>query len=222
MASNLRSGERNIYLTGSGRHQITGRKLPSNRQVLSVLFYNLHEVKLSIRESANLVVRECLIFWEKKRIPTRATPHYVKKIMEMYNHWRNLQKSACRRSETQEENERNFISDLNNLFDIAHANALEIIKIEENRKFLLSQGEPGRRVCLMGIAMKLAKREERVLLRVIEQENRRAKAHHSLEIDDNFMVSSEESSGTEDISDQPGLSSNITQSSLEEDINAQI
>ncbi|GBM34806.1 hypothetical protein AVEN_122210-1 [Araneus ventricosus] len=116
----------------------------------------------------------------------------------------------------------NFISDLNNLFDIAHANALEIIKIEEDRKFLLSQREPGRRGCLMGVDMKLAKREERVLLRVIEQENRLAKAHYSSEIDGKFMDSSEESSGTEDISDQPGPSSNITQSSLEENINAQI
>ncbi|GBN15437.1 hypothetical protein AVEN_161866-1 [Araneus ventricosus] len=116
----------------------------------------------------------------------------------------------------------NFISDLNNLFDIAHANALEIIKIEEDRKLLLSQREPGRRGCLMGVDMKLAKREERVLLRVIEQENRLAKAHYSSEIDGKFMDSSEESSGTEDISDQPGPSSNITQSSLEENINAQI
>ncbi|GBN69052.1 hypothetical protein AVEN_187317-1, partial [Araneus ventricosus] len=127
-----------------------------------------------------------------------------------------------RSEDGQEENERNFISDLNNLFDIAHANALEVIKIEEDGKFLLSQREPGRRGCLMGIDMKLAKREERVLLRVIEQENRRAKAHHISEIDDNFMDSSEESSGTEDISDQPGPSSNIAQSSLEENINAQI
>ncbi|GBM45488.1 hypothetical protein AVEN_210221-1 [Araneus ventricosus] len=132
------------------------------------------------------------------------------------------EKSACRRSETQEENERNFISDLNNLFDIAHANALEIIKIEEDRKFLLSQRERGRRGYLMGIDMKLAKRVERVLFRVIEQENRRAKAHHNSEIDGNFIDSSEESSGTEDISDQPGPSSNIAQSSLEENIIAQI
>ncbi|GBN76602.1 hypothetical protein AVEN_207595-1 [Araneus ventricosus] len=90
MASNLRSGDRNIYLIGSERHQITGCKIPSNRQVLSVLFYNLHEVKLSIRESANLVVRECLVFWEKGRIPTRATPHCVEKSMKMYNHFNGL------------------------------------------------------------------------------------------------------------------------------------
>ncbi|GBN71039.1 hypothetical protein AVEN_82694-1 [Araneus ventricosus] len=74
----------------------------------------------------------------------------------------------------------------------------------------------------MGIDMKLAKREERVLLRVIEQDNRRVKAHHSSEIDGNFMDSSEESLGAEDISDQPGPSSNITQSPLEENINVQI
>ncbi|GBN23001.1 hypothetical protein AVEN_206718-1 [Araneus ventricosus] len=159
---------------------------------------------------------------ESKDSNKQAIPHCVEKIMKMYNYWRNLQKSACRRSETQEENEHNFISDLNNLFDIAHANALEIIKIEEDRKFLLSQREPKRRGCLMGIDMKLEKREQRVLLRVIEQENRPAKAHHSSEIDDTFMDSSEESSGTEDISDQPGPSSNIVQSSLEENINAQI
>ncbi|GBM91363.1 hypothetical protein AVEN_201338-1 [Araneus ventricosus] len=102
------------------------------------------------------------------------------------------------------------MSDINNLFDIAHANALEIIKIEEDRKFLLSQREPGQRGCLMGIDMKLANRKERVLLRVIEQENRLAMAHLSSEIDDNCMDSSEESSGAEDSSDQPGPSSNIT------------
>ncbi|GBN77104.1 hypothetical protein AVEN_67420-1 [Araneus ventricosus] len=70
--------------------------------------------------------------------------------------------------------------------------------------------------------MKLAKREERVLLRVIEQENKRAKAHHSSEIEDNFMNLSAESSGAENISDQPGPSSSITQSSLEENIDEQI
>ncbi|GBN80676.1 hypothetical protein AVEN_178285-1 [Araneus ventricosus] len=90
MASNLRSGDRNIYLIGSERHQITGCKLLSNRQVLSALFYNLHEVKLSIRESANLVERECLIFWEKARISTAVTPHCVEKIMKLYNHFNGL------------------------------------------------------------------------------------------------------------------------------------
>ncbi|GBL94807.1 hypothetical protein AVEN_197496-1 [Araneus ventricosus] len=224
MASNLRSGDLNIYLIGSERHQITGCKLPSNRQVLSVLFYNLHEVKLSIRE------RKC-------RLGSARMPHFLGESKDSYK----SDTSLCRKDHedvqllaqsskkclpwarnARRKCERNFISDLNNLFDIAHGNALEIIKIEELRKFLLSQREPGRRGCLMGIDMRLAKCEVRVLLKVIEQENRWANAHHSSEIDDNFMDSSEELSGTENISDQPGPSSNITQSSLEENINAQI
>lgn len=144
-----------------------------------MLFYNLREVKLSLRESAKLVVRECLIFWEKARIPIKVTPHCVEKIMKVYSYWRNLQKNAHRKSETQKENVRKFISDLNNLFDIAHANALEIIKTEEDRKFLLSQREPGRRGCLAGVDMKLAKREERALLKVMKYEHRWTEAQRN-------------------------------------------
>ena len=32
-----------------------------------------------------------------------------------------------------------------NLFDIAHANALEMISVEEDKQFLMGQREPGRR-----------------------------------------------------------------------------
>ena len=34
-------------------------------------FFNLREVKVSVRESAPLAVREVIIFWNKARIPTR-------------------------------------------------------------------------------------------------------------------------------------------------------
>lgn len=62
---------KDIFIVGDINHQITGAKLPSNRQVLAVLFFNIREVKFTIKESANLVVRECIIFWEKSRIPTK-------------------------------------------------------------------------------------------------------------------------------------------------------
>ncbi|GBM90939.1 hypothetical protein AVEN_5030-1 [Araneus ventricosus] len=74
-------------------------------------------------------------------------------------------------SEKQEENERNFISDLNNLFHIAHAN-LGNHKIEDRRTFIVKR--PGRG-CL-GIDMKLAKCEERYLCKSREQETDRARA----------------------------------------------
>jgi len=45
-----------VYLVGNVNNHIVGRKLPSIKQVLSVLFYNLRHVKLNLRESARLVL----------------------------------------------------------------------------------------------------------------------------------------------------------------------
>ena len=58
-----------VYLIGHYTHQIVGNKLPSNKQVLQVLFFNMREVKLSLRESAALTIKETSIFCDKARIP---------------------------------------------------------------------------------------------------------------------------------------------------------
>lgn len=94
MSVKLRSNKQNIFLIGLPSHQINGAKLPSNRQVLTVLFYNIREVKLTVSESANLVIRECIIFWEKARIPTKTIPNCVKKLVDLYHVWRELQKTV--------------------------------------------------------------------------------------------------------------------------------
>ncbi|GBN07898.1 hypothetical protein AVEN_274585-1 [Araneus ventricosus] len=68
-----------------------------------------------------------------------------------------------------------------------------------------SQSDPERKELLLGIDMKLAKREEMTLLRVRDHENRQAKVHCSLEIADNCVDSSGELSGVKDIPLQPSL-----------------
>lgn len=204
MCSNLRSADKNVYLVGSVSHQILGCKLPSNKQVLSVLFYNLREVKLSLAESANLVIRECLIFWEKARIPTRSLLHCQEKLIKLHSHWRNLQRNSRRSSETQRERENEFISDLNNLFDIAHANALDLMKIEEDKIFLQLQREPGRKGCLAGIDKRAMKREERSLERAMKFDERRAKEQARCQGDIQFNL--ESSSEELDTSDVPSSS----------------
>lgn len=50
-------GYNNIFLIGSVQNQIVGKKLPSNRPVINVLFYNLRHVRLNIRESAKLILK---------------------------------------------------------------------------------------------------------------------------------------------------------------------
>jgi len=53
----------NIYLKGHTLHQLFGCKWSSNKEILRVLFYNLREVKLNVRDSARLVIDKVLIFW---------------------------------------------------------------------------------------------------------------------------------------------------------------
>jgi hypothetical protein len=69
-----------IYIIGKLKNQILGSKLPSNRDCLSVLFYNMRMVGMTLSESTNLVIEECLIFWRKARIPTRHKAACVKKL----------------------------------------------------------------------------------------------------------------------------------------------
>lgn len=180
MSVELRSSKKEIFLIGDVKHQITGSKLPSNGQVLGVLFYNIREVNLSVNESANLTIRECIIYWEKARIPTKSLPNCVKKLISLYQVWRDLQKNAKKTQEVFEQRRQEFLSNLDNLFDIAHADALQLIKINEDRIFLEHQRKPGRPGHLAGVDKKLTEKEEKARLRNIEEEKRRAKYFSSL------------------------------------------
>jgi hypothetical protein len=152
-----------------------GSKLPSNGQVLAVLFYNIREVNLTVNESANLAIRECIIFWEKARIPTKSLPNCVKKLVNMYQVWRDLQKNAKKLQDVFKRRREEFVSNLDNLFDIAHADALKLMNIEEDRMFLQRQREPGRAGHLGGVDKKMARKEERARLRALKEYNRRMK-----------------------------------------------
>jgi len=58
--------------------------------------------------------------------------------------------------------EAEFVENLENLFDIAHADALSMIKIPEDRAFLLAQREKGRRDVMGPVDQVLAATEMRV------------------------------------------------------------
>lgn len=44
--------DNDVFLVGHSTHQILGAKLPLNKQVLAVFFYNLRSAYLSVKESA--------------------------------------------------------------------------------------------------------------------------------------------------------------------------
>lgn len=174
----------NIFLIGSDISQITGSKLPSNRQVLQVFFFNMRCVNLPIRESAKLTIDETVIFWQKASIPVRQPHHCIAKLEALYNLWRNLQKNCRRKSETQKSKEAEFTEKLDDLFDIAHANALETMKLKENREFLIAQRRKGRIGCIGPVDKKFADAEKRRLDRLEKEQERheRAKVNQSSQI----------------------------------------
>lgn len=147
-----------VYLIGHYTSQMIGNKLPSNRQILRVLFYNIREVKLSVHESAKLTIKEVSVFWDKARILTRQDVHCVKQLEKLYAEWRALQKSAKRPSAR--EKEQIFVEKLDDLFDISHANALELMKIDEDKQFLINQRKKGRPGFMHGIDYQLASQEK--------------------------------------------------------------
>jgi hypothetical protein len=120
-------------------------------QVLKVLFYNLRKVKLNVRQSCSLVLKKTIIFWEKTRIPTRNFQCCIEKLEKMYNEWRNLQKHATRRNENQINKEKQFKDQLEDLYDIAHANAMQMISLEDDKKCLTLQRHKGRPGYLSGV-----------------------------------------------------------------------
>ncbi|KAE9542408.1 hypothetical protein AGLY_003269 [Aphis glycines] len=176
-----------IYLINNHSNKISGSKLPSSLQVLKTLFFNLRVVNLNLRESARLIVREVLIFWEKARIPVRLEKHCISKVESLYDEWRTLQKHAARNTASHKEQENLFISKFNDLFDLAHANALQMIKIETDRLFLINQRKKGRLGFMYGIDYTNMRKEELSITRknkALVRENQSAQTEENLmEID---------------------------------------
>ena len=127
--------------------QILGSKLPSKKDVLSVLYFNMRTVGLNLYDSASLVIDEVLVFWKKARIPHQNRSNCITKLKKLYNDLRHLEKSKSRNNALQRQRENEFREDLNDLFDIATANALSVIKTAEDRDFLLLQRKKGRPGC---------------------------------------------------------------------------
>lgn len=120
--------EEHAFLVGKVNDCIRGIKLPSNRQALSFLFFNTRVKKLSVRESSNLVIRQCVQFWNIAGIPTRKNQHSINKLCKLHSEWRDLQKTNTKSSVSVNCRMHKFKKDLDNLFDIAHVDAFDLIK----------------------------------------------------------------------------------------------
>ena len=92
--------------------------------------------------------------------------------------WRLLKKNKARTSPTQLARESAFVSRLEDLFDVAHADALTKTSVlQEDKDFLLAQREKGRRGSMAGLDKKLAAKEKRAF----EREEQMLARRHQME-----------------------------------------
>lgn len=166
--------KRVISIVGNVSHQISGTKLPSKRQVLQVFFYNMRFVKMTARKSATLAIDAALIFWQQARIPTREAHKYADMLLTLYNDWEKFQKTKVEKMSTTTKSKHDvFVNELDDLFDMASANAIELIQNEEDKQFLEKQRQIGRPGSMVGVDLKLFAKEERSRLRKEMEEARR-------------------------------------------------
>lgn len=147
-----------IYLIGDFSTQISGNKLPSKRDILKVLFFNLRCVGLTLRESAQLVIEEVFVFWNKARISVQKKSDCIDKVEKLHEEWRKIQKNKDRLSN--KTREINFNLELDELFDIASANVFENLN-QMQKEFLARQREPGRPGYILDIQPILEKINEK-------------------------------------------------------------
>ena len=111
-----------------------------------------------------------------------------------------LKKNASRQSETQRTNEAAFINQLGDLFDIAHQDALTLIKNPEDREFLLAQRESGRCGSMGPVDNVLATKEARALKKKENEYNRQQQAQqeeHSMNETVELCLSADSADNTE-------------------------
>lgn len=138
-------------------------------------------MNLSARESAKLAIDAMVVFWKQARIPVREEHKCVDKLMKLYEKWKVIQKTtASKRSDAQKKAAASFVENLDDLFDIATADAVQTMKIEEDKEFLKMQRLKGRPGCMIGVDMSLFGKEKRADERRAKEQERKRKHEEEL------------------------------------------
>jgi hypothetical protein len=165
-----------VYLLGNVVTELTSSKLPSVRMALGLLLHYHTGMKQTIRQSSTASLIKISKFWHKGKIPMQDNKNCITKLEKIFQAWPLLKKNKGRQTPVQSAKETAFKSNLDELIDIAHANALSMIIIPEHRDFLLAQRDKGRRGSMVGVDMTLVVNEKQAAKRAAAVQARRRHA----------------------------------------------
>lgn len=138
-----------VWLIGKAESRINRAGLPTIGATLRHFTYHHLECNKSIRESLKLTIEAVLPFWNKARIPTRRSDKCREKLEKVWTRYQLLKKSKSRSGHAEKANEGLFVSDLEDLFDIAHQDAMSLMTNDEDKEFLILQRQDTKS-CSMG------------------------------------------------------------------------
>lgn len=164
----------NVFLVGEPLQQFNGRMLPTSREVLQVYFYRHKLEKLSQKDAVRTVIKEVGEIWSRARVPTAAERNIIPKLESLLETYRNVCRNKGRQGPVQVAKETDFENLTKQLFDIAHHEAMEMIKITDDRMFLNDQ-RAERKMCMGKVDKQLTEMEERKAERIQKEQERRKK-----------------------------------------------
>lgn len=108
----------------------------------------MRNVNLNLHKNAKWVICEVVKFCEKARIQVREEYYLLKRVKSLYKEWRSLQNHGIRKLTTDQKNEVEFVNKLDDVLNIVHADALNIIKKECDKQFLIAQRKKWKLDCM--------------------------------------------------------------------------
>ena len=163
-----------VYLIGEPVDQFDGRFLPTCREVLRVYFFYHKVSKYSQKDAVREVLTEVCEIWARARVPTADLRNIIPKLENLIKTYRNICRNKGRQGPAQITKEKDFESSISQLFDIAHHQAMELIRNDEDRVFLVDQ-RTTRKMCMGKVDKELTEKEERTEKRFQNEKERWAK-----------------------------------------------
>ena len=179
------------YLLGQPLESLPAAQLPTGSQVLRRLYF----MGANTKENRKRLVDKVIAIWERSYIPTMLKCNITRKLVALIAKYENVMKSKNRKSNTDLVNATKFEEELSELFDISHQDALQTIKIEEDRRFLMDQR--GKRKMSMGQvdndlrkkSQRVMKRTEKEAVRVEKEKERRQNTFAGAQMTDSSQSS---------------------------------
>jgi hypothetical protein len=193
-----------------------GRVLPTFLEVLRVYFHRHQTEGMQQKDAVKTVVTEVSEIWSKAKVPISEERNIVRKFEGLLDRYRNICRNKKRKGAAQHEKEADFLHSINLLFDIAHHDAMNMIKIEEDQLFLNDQRSE-RKYVMAGVDKDSEETEKKKWIRMqtaaerkMKEEKRKQRLAETVQLESSSSESNVESSDVESIVYEDGKSTRGT------------